>query len=274
MKRNKPVEPLRRAKRKDRMVERVQPYIWDYLQDEDFTRFDSKQNFKEVRNPRTGETEKVHMRIWKDTNKQHHLYDFRESVHYANFQREVKVDGWDDRKPRVSYSTFHKALKKVGTFVVLPLNESCVDEIIDGLEQLMEPLFHAFRRERVKELLENYSDDHGGLTYEELYGVLRKSGAFAMVGAVLCEKVEQPDLHRDKNEKCPKLHKFECTHDGNGVERCKCCGIEKKLGILDVLEKSKSSRGRECYGISLGRWAYGGWRDGLLLGWGVGWGKG
>lgn len=62
-----------------------------------------------------------------------------------------------------------------------------------------------------------------------------------MVQAVCCPKVEQPDLHIDTSRPCPRLIPFRCTHGENASStgQCKCCGVEKGLGILEAQDKEK-----------------------------------
>ena len=65
-----------------------------------------------------------------------------------------------------------------------------------------------------------------------------------MIEAVCCPKTAQPLLQIDKNKMCPKLMPFRYTHrsDGSGNPTCSCCGILKKLAILDVLRKTRAGK--------------------------------
>jgi hypothetical protein len=97
------------------------------------------------------------------------------------------------------------------------------------------------RRPAVKAELEKFTDDDG-IIYDELIKVLRQASYHDMVGAVICEKVDFPELHIDKSRACPKLPQFKCTHGtgeidetGHGPDKCSSCGIEKKLRILEKL---------------------------------------
>ena len=68
-----------------------------------------------------------------------------------------------------------------------PLSEPCVDQKTSGLEHQMHSIMCVLMRDSVKVLLDDYSDNTGGLSYNELFEVLRKAGSYSMVDAVLCE---------------------------------------------------------------------------------------
>ena len=130
----------------------------------------------------------------------------------------------------------------VGQFVSNPRVQSCVDEQMSGMEHYMAALLRVLRWPHVRRQLEHYVDQDiatGGLTYQALFQVVRKAGAYQLIQAVCCPKKEQPTIHVDKNKKCPKLIPFWCTHGSNGRRwgTCNLCGISKKLPLLQTLIK-------------------------------------
>ena len=120
------------------------------------------------------------------------------------------------------------------------MRQSCVDKKTSALKQYMTAILGVLRRRSMSKELENYQDA-GGLSYDATVEVLRKAGAFQLINRVCCEKVPQPELHVDKTQSCPQLIPLRCTHGKNGniKDRCKQCGVEKKLGILDALNKTE-----------------------------------
>jgi len=61
---NKRVGPYKRAQRKDKVVDKVIPYIWRYLQDDKYTRLDSNQGMYVTLDPTTKKMVNVHKRVW------------------------------------------------------------------------------------------------------------------------------------------------------------------------------------------------------------------
>ena len=158
----------------------------------------------------------IHRRIWRIVNKKLQHLLFLNSDHYKLFQS-------DHGGATAGYDVFRDLLSKVGTFVCNPLPQSCVDEKMSGLEQMMASLYGAMKRPDVKLLLKEYESTnryygHGiGPDYDKLLETLRKAGAHPMIESISCEKVEQPELHIDKTKSCPKMIPLKCTHgiDGN-----------------------------------------------------------
>ena len=88
-----------------------------------------------------------------------------------------------------------------------------MDEKISGLEQLMYSLLKVLRWKRVKDELNIHGPfKENDLTYNELYELLRKAGAYQFLEGVCCPMVEEPTLHIYKSRPCPKMMSFECTH--------------------------------------------------------------
>ena len=227
---------LERNVRRDCIQEKVQKYIFDFLQDDEneVTRFDSNQSFVKVKHPTTGKDIEIHRRVWLVLNKIKQYEQFLASEHYASFQK-------DCNNATAGLTVWREALKVVGKFVSNPTPLSCVDEKLSGLLHFMRALSTVIRRPAVKAELEKFTDGDG-LIYDGLIKVLRQASYHDMVGAVICEKVDFPELHIDKSRACPKLPQFKCTHGtgeidetGHGPDKCSSCGIEKKLRILEKL---------------------------------------
>ena len=94
------------------------------------------------------------------------------------------------------------------------------------------------RYPRVKENLKKYNPKDNELTYNKLYTILRKAGAFQFLDWICYPKVAEPTLHHDKSRPDPpEFISFECTHrtDYKKEGRCTECGFAKLKGILDAL---------------------------------------
>ena len=100
----------------------------------------------------------------------------------------------------------------------------------------MAALLGLVKTDPVRSLLENYKDKTEGLTYQQLLETLRKAGAYQMIEAVCCSKVEEPNLQYDENMPCPKVIPLACTHgkEGDPEKKCSKCGTGPKLGILGI----------------------------------------
>jgi len=127
------VTALERKERKDKIRIKVEAYIFDFLKDDSYTRLDTKQGLADVIDPKTAETITVHRRIWRNVNKRQQHLLFLSSDYYARFRQ-------DHNQATVGYDVWHDALANVGGFVSKPLNESCVDEKISGMEHYMAAL--------------------------------------------------------------------------------------------------------------------------------------
>ena len=142
----------------------------------------------------------VRKRIWLNANKQLQYSLFQNSDYYVDFKRR--------RGATAGYDVWRYVLARVGSFVSKPLAESCVDEKISGLEHYMAALLGFVKTDRVRSFLENYKDKTKGLTYKQLLETLRKAGAYQMIEAVCCPKVEEPDLQYDKKGCVQKLYRW------------------------------------------------------------------
>ncbi len=229
-------EPSRNT-RKDCIRDVLEPYLFGFLIDDDYTRFDSNQNFEEVNDPmNNGQTINVHRRIRLELNKRRQHSLFTESEYYTNFQREYPG-------ATVGYSVWERVLRKVGTFVTNPKQQSCVDEKTSALEHMMVALLRVMKRKNVKEFLQLQDLKDGALTYDTLLDHLRKAGSYQMISAICCPKEEEPDQHIIKSKPCPKFTPLRCTHSedglhdkqGNPKKPCPRCGREKRLQLLDAL---------------------------------------
>lgn len=229
------VTALRRKQRKDFIQVKLEPYVWDFTQDDDYTRLDTNQRIVDVVNPRTGKSEPVHQRIWKNVNKKQRHLLFKASDHYQRFQS-------DNPRAKVSWGTWRKVLKKVAKkYVCNPRPELCVDEKMSALEHFMASMFEVSKWKCVSEGLEGFAVDGKKLTLEEATDLFRKAGSHQMIEAMCCEKRDEPDLHIDKSKSCPKMIPLQCTHgtDGKGKNRCTCCGVAKTIGpVLDAIRKT------------------------------------
>ena len=71
-----------------------------------------------------------------------------------------------------------EALAEVASFVSNPKDKSSVDQKISSLEHLLLSVNKVMRYPRVKENLKKYNPKDNELTYDELYTIIRKAGAF------------------------------------------------------------------------------------------------
>ena len=85
---------------------------------------------------------------------------------------------------------------------------------------------------------ERYNPKYNELTYDELYTILQKAGAFQFLDWICCPKVADPTLHHDKSKlEHTEFISFEITHgtDYKREGRCTECVFAKLKGILDAL---------------------------------------
>jgi len=155
------IKALKRQRRKDFIREKLEPFMYGWLFDDNVTRLDTKQNLIEVIDPRTGTKGKVHQRIWRIINKEHQWNSFLNSKEYEDF-RDSNVGA------TVGYDVFRDVLSKVGKFVCNPLPESCVDDKTSGLEHYMSSVLSLLTKADVKEVLKDADVSSHGLTYENL----------------------------------------------------------------------------------------------------------
>lgn len=220
---------VERRQQSDYIRAKLAPYVYDYIKDCDVTHLDTNQGHVEGVDPRTGLTVTEHMRIWNEVNKDQQRKNFLDSTYYHDFRQE------NEGATAVSYGVWNKeVLSRVGWFVCDPTQRSCVDEKISGFEHVNRALGEVLKRNRIKTGLEAH-ESPGGLSYEQTCCVVNQTSAFAMVDAVCCEKGERPDIHIDKDQQVPRFIPFLCTHGGPNGSKCHCCGIKKKLSILQPL---------------------------------------
>ena len=199
----------KRKKRKDFIRDKIMPFIFRFLLDDD-TLLDTNQGKVDVIDPSTGDIVSVHRRIWNITNMEQQHALFLASDYYAEFQSE-------NNDATVGYTVWRDVLLEVGSFVSNPVRQSCVDEKISYLEHLMAAILLVLRRKNVKGALKNHQPTQdGGLTYDELYATCRKAGAYQFLEKMCCPRVEQPELHINKDKPCPNMIPLECTHGKNG----------------------------------------------------------
>lgn len=226
---NSQVIPLSRKQRNDCIRGVAEQYIWLYLQDDDYTRLDTNKKLMKSIDPRTGEEVDIHGRIWKIELMDSQWKAFLESKYYSDFQQ-------DHHGRTIGYRIFSEVIKKVGKFVTKPTMESCVDELVSDMKHKMNAMHSVLRRKDVKDELEGFVPTNDGATYEQFSDILHTGGAFELVDLVCCQKVEEKPLHFDKSKECPTFIPLKCTHGVNGDpnNRCPCCGVNKKLAILNA----------------------------------------
>ena len=112
------VAPLKRKQRKDFVRLKLRPFVFDFLLDDSYTRWDTKQGMVEVTDPRTNEERMVHRRIWLIINKKGQHVLCLASDHYRYFRNENP--GYKAR-----YIVFTDALTTVGQFMSNPHKQSC-----------------------------------------------------------------------------------------------------------------------------------------------------
>lgn len=122
----------------------------------------------------------------------------------------------------------------VGWFVSNPTQRSCVDEKMSGSEHVNRALGEVLKRNRIKTRLEGHQSPNG-LSYQQMCIVVNQTSVFAMVEAICCEKEERLHIDIDKDKPVPRFIPFLCTLGGANGSKCSCCGIKKKLFILELL---------------------------------------
>ena len=135
----------------------------------------------------------VHLRIWLIVNEKCQRVLFLASDHYRCFQNE-------NLGAKAGYTVFTDALTAVGQFVSKLRKQSCVDELISGLEHYMIALLQVFWWDHVKRQLQHYVDrniSNGGLTFNAALQIFRKAGAYQLIQNVCCHKERHPLLYSD-----------------------------------------------------------------------------
>ena len=76
--------------RKDKILVKLEPYVFNFLLDDKYTRLDTKQGLEQVVDPRTDDSESitVHRRIWLNENKAQQHILFQASDYYMTFQHD------------------------------------------------------------------------------------------------------------------------------------------------------------------------------------------
>ena len=182
------IKPIARVRRKDCVLHRVERYIFEFCQNEEVTRLDTNQGLVTVTHPHTGEEVQLPHRIWLETNKRRQWSQFIQSDEYKDFQ---------DAYPglTVGYTIFARVVRKCCRFVSNPKPQSCVgDNMISGVEHMMEALYRVVKRPNVREELEQIGLEDGDATYDELVQVLRQNKASGLVHLLCCPKREEPSV--------------------------------------------------------------------------------
>ena len=217
------MEALDREVREDFIwVKKFEPYVDTFLMYNDsYTYLDTNQCLVEVVDPRSGKKVDEHKRIWLIVNKEQHHSLFQSLDHYADFQLQ-------EREGKVSYGVWHDVLGKVWGIISNPKLESCVDKKTSSLQHMMAALLGFTKRVNVKTCLKAFHYGKG-LSYNQPYAVICKTGCFKTDDAVWCGRVEQPTLHFDKSKPCPKMISLKCKH---GIS-CESCGVERPLEVME-----------------------------------------
>ena len=235
---------LERATRSDFIRDALFPHLLDWVQDDNVSRFDSKQSIEEIEDPRNpGTMLKIHQRIWRLTNKEQQWKEFLSSKQYQSFIDETGAEG-------VGYTVFRDGIKKLSKLVCDPKPESCVDEKVSAMEFAMEAMYDLSRNDpEVKAMFDSFkAEKDEEISADEFREILRLRGSHKLVERMCCAKKEEPDLHIDKDKPCPKVIPLKCTHGLNGKrdkdgvpeKRCPCCGFKNRLGnLFDVLKSNE-----------------------------------
>jgi hypothetical protein len=79
------VTELKRKTRCDKILDKLQPYVFDFLIDDQYTRVNT--NSKQMTMTPMGKEMTIPQRTWIIVNKMEQYHAFKDSVHYLNFQR-------------------------------------------------------------------------------------------------------------------------------------------------------------------------------------------
>lgn len=109
------IAPLKRNIRKDCIRKKLEPYVFDFLQRDEYTTLNNRKKggLVALLDPRTGEEVTVHRRIWRYVKKTEQHVLFLSSDQFKQFQH-------DHNRATVGYEVWMKVLAKVGTFVSTP----------------------------------------------------------------------------------------------------------------------------------------------------------
>ena len=112
IKNNATTKALQRKIRKEFIKKKLEPFLFDFVLDDRYTRLDTKQCLLDVYNPRAeeGEPTTEHRRIWLNAKKTQRFMLFLESDHYTNFQQE-------HAGATAGYKVWKQVMTKVGGFV-------------------------------------------------------------------------------------------------------------------------------------------------------------
>ena len=114
---NQPICFPKRQERKDCVRTKIQPFVYQYALDDDYTRFDSNQGKVNATNPSNGQLEEVNRRIWIETDMRKQHTDFLSSSHYQDFKTEHE-------DLNCGFTVFQDVLTKVAPFVSNPKAKS------------------------------------------------------------------------------------------------------------------------------------------------------
>lgn len=229
------ITPIQRVDRYDKIADKIDPFIYDFICDNEISRLDTKQHFCEIDDPKSpGNKIRVHKRIWEVGNCEQQYKRFKESDQYQDLQRALGNDA------TVGMTLFRKVKNKLASgFITAAKQDSCVDPITSGLEHSMRAVLNVLLDKHVKSLLGGHVAQPGELSYDQIVDILKAAGYVNLVESICCNKVDQPDLCHEKGnkEKCPNLIPFKCTHGTSwkGEHKCNQCGMSKRLRLLDVL---------------------------------------
>lgn len=225
----------RKQRKKDKIIDKIDPYLYDFFCDTDISRLDAKQHLCVIDDPKSpGNEIQVHKRIWLVGNKEQLFNRFLQSEYNQELQHAL------GRNARMGRTLFQLVRDKICTFITNPKPESCVDPLTSGLEHCMRAMLTVMMDKQAKSMLGQYVAGPGELSPDEFEDILRSAGYVRLVESCCCEKVEQPTLcHVKRNKKrTPKLIPFKCTHGDSwkGDNKCNLCGAKQRLRMLDHLK--------------------------------------
>jgi len=100
-----------RKPRSDRKVDKIIPYIFDFLLDDEYTRQEGRKHPVEVTDPHTGEKRTIQRRTWLVRKGEEKFAQFTESQYYRAFQEA-------HNQTTIGMTLFCNVVDEIGTFVV------------------------------------------------------------------------------------------------------------------------------------------------------------
>lgn len=100
-----------RKPRSDRKVDKIIPYIFDFLLDDEYTRQEGRKHPVEVTDPHTGEKRTIQRRSWLVRKGEDKFAQFTESQYYRAFQEA-------HNQTTIGMTLFCNVVDEIGTFVV------------------------------------------------------------------------------------------------------------------------------------------------------------